>query len=79
MPQAGKSSAWPTQFLKSNGLIWPSLRAAGPTAGRPGLSGTLEEGNSFIGGRIEKPPVESYMDVLDAGEASGVAAKDPER
>jgi hypothetical protein len=41
MPQAVKSSAWLAQFLKSNGLIWPSLRATGPTAGRPGLSGTL--------------------------------------
>jgi hypothetical protein len=38
---AFKSLAWPTQFLKSSGLIWPGLQATGPTAGRPGLSGTL--------------------------------------
>ncbi|KAF8536307.1 hypothetical protein BDD12DRAFT_890583 [Trichophaea hybrida] len=41
MPQAVKSSAWPAQFRKSNGLIWPGLQATNPTAGRPGLSGTL--------------------------------------
>ncbi|KAF8538769.1 hypothetical protein BDD12DRAFT_884195 [Trichophaea hybrida] len=41
MPQAVKSSAWPVQFRKSNGLIWPGLQATDPTAGRPGLSGTL--------------------------------------
>jgi hypothetical protein len=38
-----------------------------------------EEGISFIGGRIEKPPVERDMDVVEAGEASLMAAKDPER
>jgi hypothetical protein len=43
MPQAVKSSAWPAQFRTSKGLIWPGLQATDPTAGRPGLSGTLDE------------------------------------
>ncbi|KAF8542436.1 hypothetical protein BDD12DRAFT_802886 [Trichophaea hybrida] len=54
--QAVKSSVWPAQFLKSNGLIWPGLQATGPTAGRPGLSRTLSGGTSPTGSvRVGSP------------------------
>ena len=34
-----------------------------------------QEGNSLIGGTIEKPPVERDMDMAEAGEGSGAAVQ----